>query len=74
MRVDAGGTLTFLRPDGRPLPEAPAAPGWEGPPLAPVDARRRAAGIDIDADTAPRGRGSGWTSAGHRGAVAPPGR
>ena len=64
VRVDAGGAMTFLRPDGRPLPEAPAAPAWDGPALAPVDARLAAAGIGIDADTAPRWRGErldlGW--------------
>ena len=64
MRFDAGGAMTFLRPDGRPLPDAPAAPAWDGPALAPVDARLRAAGIDIDADTAPRWQGErldlGW--------------
>ena len=53
-----------LRPDGRPLPEAPAAPAWDRPPLAPVDRRLAAAGIGIDADTAPRWRGErldlGW--------------
>ena len=64
VRVDAGGVMTFLRPDGRPLSEAPAAPAWSGPALAPVDGRLRAAGIDIDADTAPRWQGErldlGW--------------
>ena len=64
VRVDAGGAMTFLRPDGRPLSEAPAAPAWSGPALAPVDGRLRAAGIDIDADTAPRWQGErldlGW--------------
>ena len=64
VRVDAGGAMTFLRPDGRPLAEAPAAPAWSGPALAPVDGRLRAAGIDIDADTAPRWQGErldlGW--------------
>ena len=57
VRVDAGGAMTFLRPDGRPLPEAPAAPAWDGPALAPVDRRLAAAGIGIDAETAPRWRG-----------------
>jgi len=64
LQVDAGGALTFLRPDGRPLPEAPAAPAWDGPALAPVDGRLAAAGIGIDADTAPRWQGErldlGW--------------
>ncbi len=57
MRVEASGAMTFLRPDGRSLPEAPAAPHWDGPPLAPVDRRLAAAGIGIDADTAPRWQG-----------------
>ena len=64
LSVDTGGAMTFLRPDGRPLPEAPAAPAWDGPALAPVDTRLAAAGIGIDADTAPRWRGErldlGW--------------
>ena len=64
VQVDAGGTVTFLRPDGRPLPEAPAPPHWDGPALAPVDRRLAAAGIGIDADTAPRWQGErldlGW--------------
>ncbi len=64
LSVDTGGAMTFLRPDGRPLPEAPAAPAWDGPALAPVDTRLAAAGIGIDADTAPRWRGEAWTSAG----------
>ena len=63
-RVDAGGGVTFLRPDGRPLPEAPAAPHWGGPALAPVGTRLAAAGIRIDAETAPRWQGErldlGW--------------
>ena len=64
VRVDGDGAMTFLRPDGRPLPEAPAAPACGGPALAPVDRRRAAAGIGIDADTAPRWWGErldlGW--------------
>ena len=64
VRVDAGGALTFLRPDGRSLPESPAAPAWEGPALAPVDGRLAAEGISIDADSAPRWQGEpldlGW--------------
>ena len=64
LSVDAGGAMTFLRPDGRPLPEAPPAPAWGGPAVAPVDRRLAAAGIGIDADTAPRWQGErldlGW--------------
>ena len=64
VRLDDGGAMTFLRPDGRRLPEAPAAPDWDGPALAPVDGRLAARGIGIDADTAPRWQGEhldlGW--------------
>ena len=64
VQVDAGDRVTFLRPDGRPLPEAPSAPGWDGPALAPVDRRLAAAGIGIDAETAPQWQGErldvGW--------------
>ena len=67
LHVDADGKATFLRPGGRPLPEAPEAPSWDGPALAPVDLRLAAAGIGIDADTAPRWQGErldlGWPSA-----------
>ena len=63
VQVD-GGAMAFLRPDGRPLPEAPAAPDWEGPALAPVDRRLADAGMGIDAETAPRWQGErldvGW--------------
>ncbi len=64
-RVQAdGGAVTFLRPDGRPLPEAPAAPDWDGTALAPMDERQADAGIGIDAETAPRWQGErldvGW--------------
>ena len=59
-----GGAIGFLRPDGRPLPEAPDAPDWEGPALAPVDRRLADAGLGIDAETAPRWQGEpldvGW--------------
>ena len=50
--MDAAGDVQFLRPDGRPLPEAPPAPAWTGPALQPTDADLAAAGIEIDADTA----------------------
>ncbi len=49
---DAAGDVKFLGPDGRPLPEAPPAPEWTGPPLAPVTARLQHEGISIDPDTA----------------------
>ncbi|MCE2515801.1 MAG: DUF222 domain-containing protein [Acidobacteria bacterium] len=64
VQVDAGGAVTFVRPDGRPLPQAPAPPHWDGSALAPVDRRLGAAGIGIDARTAPRWQGErldlGW--------------
>ena len=49
--LDPDGTARFCRPDGRPLPAAPPAPRWEGPPLAPILARLNAAGITIGAET-----------------------
>ena len=49
--LDATGGVEFIRPDGRPLPEAPAPPDWTGRPLAPVRARLERDGISIDADT-----------------------
>ena len=51
--IDAGGDAKFLRPDGHPLPEAPPAPAWTSPALQPTNDRLAAAGIEIDADTAP---------------------
>ena len=57
VQVDGAGAIAFLRPDGRPLPEAPATPDWDGPALAPVDRRLAEAGIGIDAEMAPRWRG-----------------
>jgi len=49
--LDASGDVEFIRPDGRPLPEAPAAPVWMDPPLAPVTAQLERAGVSIDPDT-----------------------
>ncbi len=49
--LDAAGNVEFVRPDGRPLPEAPAPPAWTGRPLAPVRARLEREGIEIDPDT-----------------------
>ena len=49
--LDAAGNVEFVRPDGRPLPEAPAPPEWTGRPLAPVRARLEREGIEIDPDT-----------------------
>ena len=50
--IDAAGDVKFLRPDGRPLPEAPPAPAWTGPALQPTNDGLAAAGIEIGADTA----------------------
>ena len=50
--VDAGGAATFVRPDGRALPNAPVAPDWQGAPLGPTAERLTADGVTIDADTA----------------------
>ena len=50
--LDAAGGVVFRRPDGRPLPEAPAAPAWTGPPLAPATARLERDGVSIGPDTA----------------------
>ena len=49
--LDAAGHVEFVRPDGRPLPDAPAPPAWTGRPLAPVRARLERDGISIDPDT-----------------------
>ena len=61
----AAGGVRFVRPDGRPLPVAPAAPSWSGAPLAPVAARLDREGVAIDPHTAtPAWRGErldvGW--------------
>ena len=50
--LDAAGEARFLRPDGRPLPAAPALPAVTGAPLAPVTARLDRAGIRIGPHTA----------------------
>ena len=55
--VDGAEAIAFLRPDGQALPEAPAAPDWDGAALAPVDRRLADTGVSIDADTAPRWQG-----------------
>ncbi len=49
--LDASGSVGFVGPDGRPLPEAPAPPDWAGRPLAPVRARLERDSISIDPDT-----------------------
>ena len=48
---DDGG-IRFFGPDGQPFPEAPPAPRWAGPALAPATARLDAAGVTIGAHTA----------------------
>ena len=65
------GAIAFQRPDGRPLPEVPAAPDWDGNALAPVDRRLAAAGMGIDAETAPRWRGEQTRGPRSRGAPGP---
>ena len=52
VRVGRTGDAAFCWPDGRPFPDAPAAPRWTGPPLAPTGAHLAAAGIEIGPDTA----------------------
>ncbi len=52
VRMGPSGDATFCWPDGRPFPAVPAAPRWDGPPLAPTDDRLAAAGIEIGPDTA----------------------
>ena len=50
--LDAAGEARFLRPDGRPLPEAPALPAVTDTPLATAMARLDRAGIRIGPHTA----------------------
>ena len=52
VRMGATGEAEFHWPDGRPLPAVPCAAQWNGPPLAPTDARLDAGGIAIGPDTA----------------------
>ena len=49
--LGAGGKVRFVRPDGRPLEEAPPLPAVVGPPLAPVAARLERAGIRVGPQT-----------------------
>ena len=46
------GEACFFWPDGRVLPDAPAASTWAGRPLASTDARLQAAHLTIDPHTA----------------------
>jgi hypothetical protein len=48
VELDDDGGARFFRPDGRLLPEAPAAPWWTGKPLRSLAAN----GVTIDAHTA----------------------
>ena len=48
--IDAAGEAKFLRPDGRPLPEAPPAPAWAGPALQPVNNGLAARGRSLFAE------------------------
>ena len=41
------GDAHFFRPDGRPFPEAPAAPRWTGAALEPTTSHLTAAGVTI---------------------------
>ena len=52
MELDAAGDARFLRPDGRPLPEAPALPMVPDVPLGSLTARLDRAGIRIGPHTA----------------------
>ena len=63
--LGAAGEVRFVRPDGRPLEEAPPLPEVTGPPLAPVVARLERAGVRVGPQTGtPAWRGSGSTSTG----------
>ncbi len=50
--LGAAGTARFVRPDGRPLPEAPPLRAVTGPPLAGVTARLDRAGFRVGPHTA----------------------
>ena len=52
VRLGSAGDAEFRWPDGRPFPDAPAAPAWTGTPLTPTDADLAAADIAIGPDTA----------------------
>ena len=49
--LGAAGDVRFVRPDGRPLEEAPPLPEVVGPPLATVVARLERAGIRLGPQT-----------------------
>jgi hypothetical protein len=51
-----GGQPSFRRPDGRPLPDVPAAPALPADPVAALRGRQLAEGLEITPETAM----SGW--------------
>jgi uncharacterized protein DUF222/HNH endonuclease len=50
--VTPNGEFTFYRPDGKPLPNAPAAPGVPNDPAPALAATHNALGLAINASTA----------------------
>jgi len=51
IRGDAGGGLTFVRPDGSELPEVPSRPAVPSDPMKALMDRNRQEGVRIDAET-----------------------
>jgi hypothetical protein len=49
MDLSPNGEARFYRPDGRPLPEAPALPGLAGQPVPALVARLASHGVAVDA-------------------------
>ncbi len=49
MELSPNGEARFYRPDGRPLPEAPALPGLAGEPVPALVARLASHGVAVDA-------------------------
>lgn len=52
VRLAASGEITFVRPDGRPLPGVPESPDLPADPVAGLAAAHRASGVEIDRTTA----------------------